>query len=179
LVAVTFLFITLPVARAQAGATITGTAQVTGKAGAAASAPLTLTVSRFSTDKERDAVMAALKTGGTEGVRTLLAKSAELGSVRVGGSTTAIKYAYARTTPDGRLITAVTSSPIAYVGGAAPNAPPKAGFVLGLVILELAKSGAGKGELVPATKVKMNEQGAIVTEDYSGETVHLSNVASK
>jgi hypothetical protein len=173
------LFVILPLARAQAAETITATAQVKTAGGAAASAPVTVTVDRFSTDAERDQVMSALKSGGSSAARDLLAKRASLGSVKVGSSTVPIKYVYARTTSDGRLITAVTSSPIAFVGAGAPGAPPKAGFDLGLVMLELASSGSGHGELVPATKVRVNDQGAIVTEDYSGEVVRLSNVAKK
>jgi hypothetical protein len=173
------LFLVLPVGRAQAAETITASAQVKGAGGAAASAPVTVTVDRFSTDADRDEVMATLKKGGTTAVRDLLAKKSALGSVKVGNSTTPIKYVYARTTGDGRLITAVTGAPIAFVGAGLPNAPAKTGFDLGLVMLEVGKAGSGKGELVPATKVKVDAQGAIVTEDYSGEVVHLSNVAGK
>ena len=31
----------------------------------------------------------------------------------------------------------------------------------------------------PATKIRMNDQGAVVSEDYSAEVVHLSNVVGK
>ena len=41
---------------------------------------------------------------------------------------TPVKYAYARATGDGRLLTVVTARPVAFVGCAAPNAAPKAGF---------------------------------------------------
>ena len=47
------------------------------------------------------------------------------------------------------------------------------------MLLDTATSGPGRGELVPATKIKMNDQGAIVTDDYSGLTVQLANVARK
>jgi hypothetical protein len=33
--------------------------------------------------------------------------------------------------------------------------------------------------MVPAAKVKVDAQGAIVTEDYSGETVQLTQVVKK
>ena len=173
------LFLVLPIGRAQAAETITASAQVKSAGGAAASAPVTVTVDWFSTDAERDEVMATLKKGGTTAVRELLAKKSALGSVKVGNSTTPIRYVYARTTGDGRLITAVTGAPIAFIGAGLPNAPAKTGFDLGLVMLEVSRAGSGKGELVPATKVKVDAQGAIVTEDYSGEVVHLSNVAGK
>jgi hypothetical protein len=169
----------LPVARAQASETITATAQVKTSSGVAATAPVNITVDRFSTDGERDEILAALKKGGTEGVRSLLLTRPSIGSLKVGNESTAVKYVYARTSGSGRLITAVTGTPIAFVGAAKPGAQPRTGFSLGLVMLELAASGPGQGELVPATKVKLNDQGAIVTEDYSGEVVKLTNVSAK
>jgi hypothetical protein len=116
---------------------------------------------------------------GTEGVKRLLVTRPPIGTVKVGNQQTPIKYIYARTTGGGRLITAVTGSPIAFIGAAAPGAPPRAGFDLGLVILEVMASGPGHGELVPAAKVRLNEQGGIVTDDYSGEVVRLTNVMGK
>jgi hypothetical protein len=46
-------------------------------------------------------------------------------------------------------------------------------------MLEVAESRAGQGELVPAAKVRVTEQGAIVTEDYGSEVVRLSNITKK
>jgi hypothetical protein len=166
-------------AGAQASETITATARLKSRGGVEASAPVTITINRFSTDKERDAILAALKDGGTTGVRNLLTKRDQIGSVQVGGVSTALKYAYARTTAGGRLITAVTEKPIAFVGGGVPGAPDRAGFDLGLVMVEVMSSGAGHGELVPAAKVKADAQGAIVTDDYGADVVQLSDVVKK
>jgi len=163
---------------AQGKQTISATARIKTAGGVEASAPVTVVTERLSTDADRDELMAALKKGGTEAVRSLLLKKPVIGSVQIGQSNTAIKYAYARTTPDGRLITAVTDVPIAFVGAGLPGAQPKAGFDLGLVLLDLSAK-APHGELAPATKIKTDAQGAIVTEDYSGEMVQLTNVAAK
>jgi hypothetical protein len=64
-----------------------------------------------------------------------------------------------------------------FLGGGVPDAKPKSGFDLGLVLLDT--TGKGSGELVPATKIRVNADGAIVTEDYSGEVISLSNVRRK
>jgi hypothetical protein len=159
----------VPLANAQAGETISATARVTTAGGVAATAPVSIITDRFSTDAERDAVLAALKKGGTEAVRSLLLTHPPIGSLKVGNESTVIKYAYARP----------TGSPIAFLGAGAPGAKPKDGFYLGLATLQMAASGAGRGELMPATKVRLNDQGAIVTEDYSAEVVQLSNVVGK
>jgi hypothetical protein len=159
--------------------TITALATVKTAGGASTSAPLTVVVRQLTTDAERDELIAALKQGGTASARALLAKRPDLGTVRLGARQTAIKYAYARQTGGGELVTVVTVEPIVFLGAGLPDAKPVSGYDLGLVMLEVAASGPGRGELVPATKVRTNDDGAIVTEDYSAEVVQLSNVVRK
>jgi hypothetical protein len=174
----------IPLAAAAAAApddaqTFTATATVKTAGGASATAPLTVVVRQFATDAQREELMAALKKGGTASARELLAKRSDIGTVQIGSRQTAIKHAYARRMGDGQLVTVVTDKPILFVGAGLPESKPTAGYDLGLVMLEVASAGPGRGELVPATKVKMDAQGAVVTEDYSGEVVQLSNVVKK
>jgi hypothetical protein len=178
-IAVVALVCLAPLARAQASETISATAHVTSAGGVAATAPVRVVVDRFSTDAERTDVLTALQRDGTEGVRALLATRAAIGSVTVGASVATVKYAYARTTPDGRLITVVTDKPIAFVGAGRPGAKARSGFDLGLVLLEVSAAQPGRGTLLPATKIRLDPQGAIVTDDYSADVVQLSNVIGK
>lgn len=168
-----------PAAVANAAETIVATAHVKTAAGAEATVPITVALDRLSTDAERDGVMAALRKDGHGGVRTLLSSAPKIGSVQVGATTTAVQYAYARSMGSGRLITVITGSPIAFIGAGLPGAKPKEGFDLGLLVLEVMSSRDGRGEMVPAAKVRLNDNGAIVTEDYSAETVQLSKVVGK
>jgi hypothetical protein len=155
--------------------TITATASVKNAAGASTSAPLTVVVNRFATDAERDSLLAAVKSGGTVAARELLAKQRDAGTLQLGSQRVAVKYAYARNAGSGRLITVITAQPIG-----SPDAKPKPGFDLGLALLELTASGPGHGELSPAAKVRIDAQGAIVTEGATpADTVQLSNVARK
>jgi len=158
--------------------TYTATATVKSAGGASATAPLTVVVRQFATDAQKDELMAALKKGGTASAREVLAKRSDIGTVQLGSRQVAIKHAYARRMGEGQLVTVVTDKPILFVGGGVPDSKPTAGYDLGLVMLEVG-AAPGKGELVPATKVKMDAQGAVVTEDYSGEVVQLSNVVKK
>jgi hypothetical protein len=167
-----------PLVHAQAGETITATANVK-TAGAEAALPVTVRVDRFWTDPERDQVLESLKKGGTAEVRKLLASKGAIGSLQVGKTNTPIKYAYSRLTGSGRLITVITDSPIAFLGAGEPGAPPTKGFDLGLVLLQVPLWGAGSGELAPAATVRMDEEGAIVTDDYGAEVVRLTNVTGK
>jgi hypothetical protein len=166
------------VAEAQAE-TYAAIAKVQGKVGAGI-ADLTVTANRFATDAERDALLAAVKQGGTAAARTLLRSKSDAGTLRLGSRPAGtIKYVYARNTSSGRQLTIITADPVVLLGSGLSDAKPAAGYDLGLVLLELPASGPGKGEMVPAAKVKVDPQGAIVTEDYSGETVQLSQVVKK
>jgi hypothetical protein len=140
-----------------------------------ANAPLTVVVQRYTSDRERKNLVDALKKGGTAAVRAMLVKGRDLGSVQIGERQTAIKYVYSRKTLAGRQVTAVTAEPIALAGAG----KPAAGFDLGLVLLDLDASGPGHGDLVPATKIRVNDEGAFETEDYNGVVVRLANVVAK
>jgi hypothetical protein len=159
--------------------TFTAVAMAKGARIGAGVANMTVTINRLATDAERDALLAAVKEGGTAAARTLLRGKANAGTLQLGSRPATIKYAYSRSTGGGRLLTLITADPIVLLGAGLPDAKPATGYDLGLVLLEVAASGPGKGELVPAAKVKADAQGAIVTEDYSGETVVLSNVVRK
>jgi hypothetical protein len=178
LLCVLSLTFAVSIAEAQAES-FTAVAMAQGAKIGAGVANMTLTVNRFATDAERDAVLAAVKQGGTAAARTLLRSKADAGTLQLGSRPATIKYAYARSMAGGRLLTLITADPIVLLGSGLPDAKPTAGYDLGLVLLQLTESGPGKGELVPAAKVKVDAQGAIVTEDYSGETVQLSQVVKK
>jgi hypothetical protein len=170
---------TAGMAALQNAETIAADARVKSAGGVTATAPVVVTLKSYSSDADRDALVAALKKGGTADARQMLMKRDDLGTVQVGGRQTPVKYAYARSTGGGRLITVVTASPIAFIGAGLPEAKPTAGYDLGLVMLETMDAKPGRGELVPATKIRVNADGAIVTEDYSGEVVVLTNVMKK
>jgi hypothetical protein len=167
-------------AHAQTSGTFTAVAKVSSSAGAAVEAPLTVTVKRFATEDERTALVNAIRDGGTGSAQVLLTKQPDAGTLQLGGRTTSIKYAYVRPTADGRLITAITGEPIVFIGAGMPGAKETSGYMLGLVILEVPANGAGQGEMVPAARIRVDAQNAVVTEDYSAaNVVQLTNVAAK
>src|SRR5262245_17618407 len=165
------LFCAVSVAYAQAD-TFTAAAAITS---GGTTAPLTVVVQRYTSDRDRKALIEALKKGGTEAARALLVKGRDVGTVQLGDRQTAIKHGEPRKTLPGRKATPVTAEPIAVAGAA----PPAAGFNLGLVLLDLDASGPGHGDLVPATKIRVNEEGAFETEDYNGVVLRLANVVAK
>ena len=91
--------------------TFTATASV--KRGAASvKAPLTVTITRYGTEAERDAVMNAIQKHGSDGARSVLSGMSDAGFIQLGDQRTAIKFAGQRPTGSGRLVTVVTAEPI-------------------------------------------------------------------
>lgn len=162
---------------AQAGGeTFTATASVKSPT-ASASAPVTIRVDRLISEADRDKVLAVVKKNDQAAIRAALAAMPDVGYIELGKKRTALKYTFARSTGAGRLLTIVAAEPILYLGGAAPDAKPKEGFNLALAFLILDAADKGDGELAPAVKVKMNETGAIVTDEYGSEVIRLTNIA--
>jgi hypothetical protein len=156
--------------------TLTATASVGGASGQKATAPLTVVIRSYATEEQRSALLAAVKEGGSPAARKLLSAWDDAGMLQLGTKAIPVKYAFTHKGTGGQLITVVTAQPIAFVLEGQPDMPDKAGYELGLVLLDLT---ASSGEMVPAAKVRIDEQGAIVTADHSAQTVRLSAVARK
>ena len=63
-----------------------------------------------------------------------------------------------------------------YVGAGMPDSKPtdKAGYDVAMVIFQVDAAGKGDaGDFAPAAKVKFDERGALVVEDYGAEAVRL------
>jgi hypothetical protein len=169
-------------AAAEAGAmqasaeTYTATASVTSPT-AKAAVKMTIRIDRFTSDAERDPILAVVKGNDPKATQRALNAAPDIGYIEVGKRRTAVKYAYARATGDGRLLTVVTARPVAFVGGSVPGAKPGAGFELAIALLILDRQDKGDGEIAPAARVKMNDTGALVTDDYAHETVRLTGIA--
>lgn len=155
----------------------TATASVKGAGGAAATAPVTVTVDRKMPQAEADKLLAAFKSGGAEGLRKALNGVAPTGSVTIGGGkATPTRVTVERATDKGRLLTIVADQPILFLGAGVPEAKPKTGYDFAVIDLEVDAKGAGSGTMAPAAKVTV-KNGAFVVEDYGGEVVRLTKVA--
>lgn len=160
--------------------TFTATASLKTGAGTQVSAPVTITVNSFASAGERDALLAAVKSGGTAAARKWMSGRPSAGTIQVGGRKVDIKYAYRSPMGSGSLVTLGAGEPLALVGAGVPGAKPAAGYDLALLLLQLPESGPGTGELSPATKVRIDDKGAIVTEDFnSADMVRLTGVTKK
>jgi hypothetical protein len=169
---------TMMVSAQGAAETFTATASV--KRGAAsATAPVTVTITRYGTDAERDAVMSAIRKQGSDGARTVLSGMSDAGFIELGGQRSAIKFAGQRVTGSGRLVTVVTAEPIVYLGAGLPGAQGRTGFDVAVAMLDLTEAGTGTGELAPAAKVGVDEHGAVLIDDYGATVLWLNDLVRK
>jgi hypothetical protein len=144
---------------------------------AAHHAAVSFQIDRFVSDADRDKFLAVVKRHKTTEIHEALAAMPDIGVIETSGTKTPIKYAYATPSGGGRLITIVAASPILHIGGDLPDAKSKKGYDLAVAFLILDASDSGDGELAMATKVSVDKKGAVVTEDYSPATVHLTGIA--
>ena len=170
-----------PAAFAQAKAEVyNATAELKTAAGATVTAPVVISIDRWSTDAEREKVRAVVKAGNTSAVQKELAGTPAAGFVQVGAVKTPLHFARALPVGSGKVVTLVTAKPIIHIGAGAADASPKAGYDLAVVIFEVDGAGKGDaGDLAPAAKVKFDANGALVVEDYGAEAVRLLKITKK
>ena len=164
---------------ASAAETFTATAEAKNAAGASKSAPITITYSALSTPAERDALFAALKSGGHEAAKKVLAGMKDIGTIEGPKKKVAVKYAFARPVGSGRMVTVIAAEPMNAIKSDLSTTPPKPGFDLTIALLVLDAGDKGSGEFTPAAKIKLREDGALTTEDSSTATIWLKGVAKK
>lgn len=172
------LVLAAPAPGQAAGESFTATASVKSEE-LIGTAPVRIVIKHYATDAERDSVMKALRSGGTPAVRQVLAKMRDSGTLELAKTSAPIKYAYSHSTGSGRIVTVVTAKPLLHLGGGLPDAKPKAGYDVAVALLVLEADGTGHGELSPGAKVKADESGAVVIEDYGDAKIWLKGVAPK
>jgi hypothetical protein len=156
------------------------TASLKTAAGAAVTAPVVISIDRWTTDGEREKVVAALKAGGTAAVQKQVAAMPAAGTLQVGNVKTPIHFARTLPVGGGKVVTVATSQPVLFVGAGAPGAKPKAGYDVAMAIFEVDAAGKGEaGDFAPAAKVKLDERGAFVIEDSGTEAVRLVGITRK
>ena len=166
-------------AQTAAPKTYTATASVKSAGGAAVTAPVTITISRWTTDAERTAAQAALKKGDPA-LKAALDAMKPTGSIQVGGRSTPLHYARTLSTGNGTLVTILATQPIAFLGAGLPEQKPKAGYQFAFATFEVDGAGKGTaGDLAPAAKLKLGPGDAVVVDDYGVDAVRLTAISSK
>ncbi len=141
---------------------------------ATATADLTIHIAKFTEERDRTAIQEALRTGGYQGFLPALRRAPQVGYVELNGRKTAVRWARERPGEKGRTISIVTDTPLAFVGGAAADAKPRAGYEVAVILLEVDASGMGTGTMAAAARVKPGGATGVRIDDYADTPITLS-----
>jgi hypothetical protein len=161
---------------AQAPETFSATATVKTAAGATATAPVTIVVTRVTPQSEADRLRGTFKSGGPSALRKALVGLPPTGSVQLGGAASKpTRLTLDRPTDKGRLLTIVTDEPLLFLAAGVPGAKPKEGYDFAIIDIEVDGKGNGSGTIAPAAKVTL-KQDIFIVDDYAAELVRLTAV---
>jgi len=172
----------------------TGVAQISGTTGApeifsagvqiqTASGPISATIqvriTRYTPEFDRKMLEDALEHGGYASFVNALRKVPEVGTVVAGDGQFSIRMARERKTDKGRTIVVVTNKPVFFVGGARPDAKPRAGYETALIQLEVDDAGVGTGMMAAAARVKPGGEAGVRIDNYAEEPLALKVTRQK
>ena len=136
-----------------------------------------IVINRWSTDQERDQLLAALRESGTDGLlRTLQKIKDPAGYIRTPSSIGyPLRFARQITMADGgRRIIIATDRYVSFLE--ATTQPRSADYPFMLVDIRIAADGKGTGKLMPLAKVTANEDHTVEIENYASEPVRLTEI---
>jgi hypothetical protein len=165
--------------RTTAPETFSATAHAKNATGAV-SGTLDVRITRYTPDFDRKTVEEALRLGGYPRFLTALRGAPEVGQVVLGGGQPfAIRYARETIADAGRTIVVVTDKPVFFAGSGRADAKPREGFEVAVLRLELDKTGAGKGTMAAAARVRPDGDGGVLLDQYAETPLELTNVTRK
>jgi hypothetical protein len=136
-----------------------------------------IVINRWSTDQERDQLLAALREGGNDGLLRALQKIKDsAGYIRTPSSIGyPLRFARETSMADGtRRIIIATDRYVSFLE--ATRQPRSVDYPFMLVDIRFGADGKGTGKLMPLAKVTMNEDHVVEIENYASEPVRLTEV---
>ena len=178
--------ISLAVLSAAAGVPQTSGAPETFSAGLqikTASGPISATIqiriNRYTPEFDRTMLEDALQHGGYASFVNALRKVPDVGTVTAGDGQFTIRLARERKTDKSRTIVVVTDKPVFFVGGARPDAKPRAGYETALIQLQVDDAGNGTGMMAAAARVKPGGEAGVRIDNYAEEPLTLKVTRQK
>jgi hypothetical protein len=140
-----------------------------------------IVIERWSSERERDALIATLKDKGSDALLKQLQKLPRVGYIRRGDGQSIgwdLHFARERKLEDGgRQIVLATDRPIS--AWEAMNRPRSMDYDFTLADIRFDGDGKGVGKLSVAAKIRVDDKtGAIEIEDFGSEPVRLTDVTS-
>jgi hypothetical protein len=156
--------------------TFIANAQVSSANNAGASAMVTIQIDRYTDPRDVASLQEALKLGGYPGFLPALRKAPVVGSVEMNGRKVIARWARQTPLEKGRAISVITESPLAFVGGAAVDAKPRAGYELAVLQFEVDSVGLGSGTMAAAARVRPGGPAGVQLDDYAESPIKLVTV---
>jgi hypothetical protein len=145
-----------------------------------AAGTIEIVVDRWSTDAQRDKLMAVMKDAGPEKLLDALQDMPRMGYFRTPGQV-GIDIHFARRVPQaegGERVVLVTDRRIGFWEAA--NQPRSIDYPFTVIELRLNRDGEGEGKMSIATKIIADKENNIVTlENYDLQPVMLTNVKAE
>ncbi len=140
-----------------------------------------IVIERWSSERERDALIATLRDKGSDALLKALQKLPRVGYIRRGDGQSIgwdLRFARERKLDDGgRQIVLATDRPIS--AWEAMNRPRSMDYDFTLADIRFDGDGKGVGKLSVAAKIRVDAKtGAIEIEDFGSEPVRLTEVTS-
>ena len=135
-----------------------------------------ITVDRWSPNAERERLVAALQTKGTDELLKQLQKNRPVGRIRTPDSL-GYDLRYAQQTPlpeGGRMIVIATDRPIGF--WEATQHPRSFDYRFTVIQMKLDREGNGSGTLSYATRIVAHENNVIELEDFATQPIMLNNI---
>ena len=138
-----------------------------------------ITISRWSSNAERERLVGALQQKGPDELLKQLRKNKPVGRIRTPDSLGYdLRYAYQQTDPDGgRTIVIGTDRPIGFWEAA--NQPRSIQYPFTVIQMKLDRDGTGKGTMSYATRIVAHENNVIELEDFASQPIMLNNIKSE
>jgi hypothetical protein len=146
--------------------------------GRSGAGPVDITITRWTTDAERDRLVSMFKEKGPKALLSALQDLKPVGTISTPGNI-AYDLRYARELKGedgGRRIILATDRPISFWESA--NSTRSLDYPFLLIELRLNKAGEGEGKLSLATKLTLNDN-VLVIENYANQPVMLNEVKEK
>jgi hypothetical protein len=150
--------------------------QLVGPMGAAA-ANLMIHIDHYTSDRDRAALVDALKQKGYDGFLPAFRQAPVVGYIQIKDQKWDLRWAHEQTVDVRQTVTVATDRPIYFVGGGQPDAKPREGYDMAVIRLDVDSIGMGKGSFAAAARVKPSDDGqGVQVDDYSGAPVEITSV---
>jgi hypothetical protein len=138
-----------------------------------------ITIDRWSPNAERQRLVTALQTKGSDELLKQLQKNKPVGRIRTPDSL-GYDLRYAQQTPlpeGGRMVVIATDRPIGF--WEATEHPRSFDYPFTVIQMKLDREGNGTGTISYATRITAHENNVIELEDFATQPIMLNNIKAK